>query len=227
MPIAHGTRTLILTLAVVLCGALCGAVSAAAADPAASDPKTLAKAAPTTGVPLRADRIVPLLRTRLWLDRAMWDVSPEEVPSHQPLTDSLFIVFAEDTGLMVRPLARREVDTLGLAPAELRRLALGNLRQMLPPPEIKRSGGATLVITPTGYGASRILLDEFWRSQRFQGEPVFALATQDMIVLADSANPEGVETAKAVAGSMFKSYPFAISGVLFVRRGETISTYPR
>lgn len=223
MLIAHATRTLSLTLALVL-GA---AAQVFAADPAVADPEKLARIAPAAAPAIRADRIVPLLRTKLWLDRATWEVPPEAVPSHQPLTDSLFIVFAEDNGIMVRPLAQREVDALGMAPADLRRLSVANLRQMLPAPEVKRTGGAKLVITPTGYGASRILLEEFWRDQRFQGEAVFALATHDMIVVADSTDPQGLETAKAVAGNFFKSYPFAISGALFVRRGDQFTSYPR
>lgn len=223
MPLAHWTRTLSLTLALVL-GI---GTQVHAADPAAADVEKLARIAPAAAPALRADRIVPLLRTRLWLDRAAWEAPPEAMPSHQPLTDSLFIVFAEDNGMMVRPLVQREVEALGLAPADLRRLAVSNLRQMLPPAEVKRSGGAKLVITPTGYGASRILLEEFWRDQRFKGEPVFALATHDMIVLADSTDPQAMETAKSVAGTFFKSYPFAISGALFVRRGDAITSYPR
>lgn len=223
MLIARATRTLSLILAL----ALGAGAEVHAADPTAAEAEKLARIAPAAAPAIRADRVVPLLRTRLWLDRATWDVPPETAPSHQPLTESLFIVFAEDNGLMVRPLERREVDALGLAPADLRRLAIANLRRMLPAPEVKRSGGAKLVITPTGYGASRILLEEFWRDQRFHGEPVFALATHDMIVLADSTDRQGVETAKAVAGNMFKRYPFAISGALFVRRGGEFTSYPR
>ncbi|WP_119420803.1 DUF1444 family protein [Desertibaculum subflavum] len=223
MLIAHATRTLSLTLALVL-GI---GIQAHAADPAAAEAEKLARIAPAAAPAIRADRIVPLLRTKLWLDRATWETPPDAMPSHQPLTDSLFIVFAEDTGLMVRPLVQREVRALGLAPADLRRLAVANLRQMLPAPEVKRTGGAKLVITPTGYGASRILLDEFWREQRFRGEPVFALATHDMIVVADSTDPQAMETAKSVAGNFFKSYPFAISGALFVRRGDQFTSYPR
>lgn len=223
MLIAQATRILSLTLALVLGTG----TEVPAADPAAAEAEKLARIAPAAAPAIRADRIVPLLRTRLWLDRAAWEVPPEAMPSHQPLTDSLFIVFAEDNGTMVRPLVQREVATLGLAPADLRRLAVSNLRQMLPAPEVKRSGGAKLVITPTGYGASRILLDEFWRDQRFRGEPVFALATHDMIVLADSTDPQAMETAKSVAGNFFKSYPFAISGALFVHREGMITSYPK
>jgi hypothetical protein len=112
-------------------------------------------------------RIVPVVKDRQWLDELHNSLKLKGVKQEhlaERLNDELVIVYAEDDPRRMRYLTVDE--GAGISRAELRTLAVENLRRLLPKIEARNYGDVLLISAGGDYEASLLLLDEYGRAGR-------------------------------------------------------------
>lgn len=172
------------------------------------------------------DAIVPVVKDRQWLEevrislaqRGKMGEEPEIV--HEALTDELTIVYAIDTPNNIAYLTRSQLQELELDRSELRKLAVRNLRGLLPGIEVHRGPLMSMVTADGNYEASLLLFDDLWERERERlvGDPVVAVPARDLLVFADSTKPEGVAELRLLAAKMRAEAAYSLTDALFVWR---------
>lgn len=168
------------------------------------------------------DRIVPTVKHRDWLAQAARLAGAKgKALAAEPLTRELVVVYAEDTPENVRYLFADEVARLGLAPAELRALAVRNLVALLPEARVEGGeDGLYMVVAGGNYEAALLLADAFLaRLPRVDGELVVAIPSRDLFLFTGSRNEAGVARLRALAARFGAEAAYSLTPTLFVRRG--------
>lgn len=176
---------------------------------------------------IRKERIVPVIKDRRWLEEgvqamAMRDGQDVPLPVHEGYNGELVICYAEDSDKGIRYLQDKNVEEAGIAPGDLRGLAVSNLKQLLA--DVKAQGGQGLyMFTADGtYESSLILFDELWTDGRLdvRGEIVMAVPSRELLLVTGTGNEEGMARLKEVAEEVHREgAPYRLSKSLFVYRG--------
>jgi uncharacterized protein YtpQ (UPF0354 family) len=168
-------------------------------------------------------RIVPIIKDREWLGEIKQ--SPK-LGGGQPLenvnedlNEDLVIVYAEDTPKNIRYFPPKALEELGISRDQLRGLAVANLRQLIPKPEI-RSGALVSIITAGGnYEASLLLLDDLWATlPTSDGDIVVAIPARDLLVFTGSHNQKGIAKLRELAAKYSRESAYRLTNALFVYR---------
>lgn len=173
--------------------------------------------------------IVPSIKTRAWVESIRGGISAGDDPAlvAEPLNDALSVVYAEDTPNSLRYFPQSELRDAGLEHAQLRHLALANLRRKLPEIDSQRGPLLTMLIAGGNFESSLLLLDELWEKQARQvsGEVVIAVPSRDVLIHADSARPEAIERLRELAQQALQDNSYPITDRLFVYRNGGFEGY--
>ncbi|WP_202293219.1 DUF1444 family protein [Mesorhizobium sp. 131-2-1] len=140
---------------------------------------------------------------------------------YEPLVGEIAVVYMADLPDSVSPVAPK--DFPGRALADLRTVALDNVRKWLP--KIVSDGEAAVaclyfVDGNTMLSTSLILIDEFWLSikPQFPGDVLFALSRRDQLFVFDAGNPQAQSAARQMIDVTFKDGFNLLSDKIFERR---------
>jgi uncharacterized protein YtpQ (UPF0354 family) len=138
----------------------------------------------------------------------------------EKIAADLWIAYAVDGDNQIRYLSEGQRQKLGLSIAELRPLAMANLRRIIK--EVTQRGeGPVYMLTAGGnYEASLLLSDRLWAgmSNVVQGDFVAAVPSRDVLLFTGTQSPEGVRTLRAATEAIHADGSYLISKTLLVRR---------
>jgi uncharacterized protein YtpQ (UPF0354 family) len=170
-------------------------------------------------------QIVPVIKDDAWIAESIAAVKERggKGPAGyvtEPYNAQLTILYAEDRPKQIRYLTPANLQELGLTAAELRPLAVENLRRLLPEIELHRSPTVTMITAGGSYEASLLLLDEVWSGKivPVEGDPVVAIPTRDLLLLTGTKTPGGVARLREIASKSVADSSYRLTDTLFVRR---------
>lgn len=177
------------------------------------------------GLERNRDAIIPIVKDRGWLEeirQSMRQMGSEKVQDnvYEEINDDLVVVYAIDTPSNIAYLNPDELEGLGVQREELRALAVRNLRGLLPGIEVHRGDLVSMVTADGNYEASLLLFMDLWERERkkLRGEPVAAVPARDLLLFADSANPDAIAQLKQLATKMHAEANYALTDRLFILR---------
>ncbi|MFZ2754013.1 MAG: DUF1444 family protein [Lysobacteraceae bacterium] len=178
-----------------------------------------------TGLKRSRDAIIPIVKDRGWLEeirlsmRRMGSGKAQE-NVYEDINDALVVVYAVDTPSNIAYLSPDELESLGVQREDLRALAVRNLRGLLPGIEVHRGDLVNMITADGNYEASLLLFADLWERERekLRGEPVAAVPARDLLLFADSANPDAVAQLKHLAAKMRGEATYALTDRLFLLR---------
>lgn len=177
------------------------------------------------GLERSRDAIIPIVKDRGWLEeirqsmRQMHGTEGQD-KVYEDLNDDLVVVYAIDTPSNIAYLNPDELERLDVPREELRALAVRNLRGLLPGIDVHRGDLVNMITADGNYEASLLLFADLWERERekLRGEPVAAVPARDLLLFADSANPDAVAQLKQLAAKMRAEATYALTDRLFVLR---------
>ena len=120
-------------------------------------------------------------------------------------------------------LTNEKLTKLGLSRDEnLQKLAVANLRNVIPNIEIRGSHGSYMITAGGAYEASLILFDDLWErmASKVNGEIVIAVPARDLLLVTGSNDKDGLERMRKVVSGVPPNEGYAISDALFVYRDK-------
>ncbi|HEX2853027.1 MAG TPA: DUF1444 family protein [Opitutaceae bacterium] len=175
---------------------------------------------------LQRDRIVPIIKDRAWLEE-MRAVQPKGEKTSKPgqvwedYNEDLVIVYAEDSPRNIRYFGADDLAKIKLAPADLRAIAVKNLRTVVPDIALKPMGDLFLLTADGAYEASLLLAEGIWTGGQVKvsGEIVVAIPARDVLLITGSKNPAGLKLLRQKAAELSRTAPYRLTPKLFVFRG--------
>jgi len=172
-------------------------------------------------------QIVPVIKDRQWLaeaQRKLTERGAARLPEYvsEPFNDDLFVLYAEDTPHNIRYLVPKTLEEAGVARAELRALAIANLKRLLPRMEIRHGRLVSMIMAGGDYEPSLLLLDEIWSKgqvpARVDGDVVVAIPASGVLLFTGSRNRAGVAQLREVATKLVNERSHSLTDTLFVYR---------
>ena len=185
------------------------------------------RTAPPGQPQLDHSRIIPVVKTRQWLDDIHKEARPRGGAQEQlaeRFSADLMVAYAEDTERTFRYLTTREYSGNR---AELRTLAVTNLMRVLPDLEVRNlHPDVTVVSAGDDYTSSLLLVDDVWTSGRVKvkGDIVVAIPTRDAILVTGSRSGT-LKNFRVLAEDLYAKGPNALSSALFVYRDNRFKTF--
>lgn len=166
------------------------------------------------------EQLVPVIQTDEFLNSDTGELVSDQnsVPSRL-LAGELHVVYAFDTPFAVKYVERERLGEI-LDEPEFETIAKDNLRRIMVQPTIEAYPTFATVSAGDSYGASLLLIDEFWSADefRFRGDIVVFVVARDLLLVTGSEENEGVEAAMKIAHNMIGQVAYAISASPIVRR---------
>ncbi len=196
-------------------------------------PQSLAEAGPN---------LLPVVRDRRYLDMAilMAKVSATkakvEVPSFpfRALAGELVVTLGLDTPTATSVVAATELESWGTSFDAAYKVALANLRARTQGSLNEVRPGLYLSDWRDGYDASRLLLPELFASLKLRGDPVIAVPSRSLLVVAGSADPEALAALAGVTAEVLgeESRPLSADVIQFSEQhwreaATSVSQQPR
>lgn len=175
-------------------------------------------------VPLQPAQVIPLVKDARWLAELHGRMGSDAAGVHEPLADGLVVVYAQDTPTHMNYLSRMQFDRLRIDREQLRRLAVRNLRRLLPTLQVQRGRQLGLITADGNYEASLLLFDDLWERERerLRGEPALAIPNRDVLLFADSADAEAIAELRNLTLQLHREGERALSDRLFLWRRSGI-----
>lgn len=208
----------------LLLDVLCGAASAETLAPRKF---AQVRTAPPGQPKLDHSRIIPVVKTRKWLDDIHEEARARGSPQEQlaeRFSHDLVVAYAEDSARTFRYLTTREYAGNR---AELRTLAVTNLLRVLPDLEVRIfNPHVTIVSVGDDYTSSLLLLGDVWTSGRIKvkGDIVVAIPARDVILVTGSRSGT-LKNFRAAVEDLHAKSPHALSNALFVYRDNRFKTF--
>jgi uncharacterized protein YtpQ (UPF0354 family) len=178
----------------------------------------LAKPLQQTVAKLDRTRIVPVIKSRAWLEVLQEKFRPtKQEPLFEAFNKELVVVYAEDTQRRTRYLSADE--DVGDR-ADLRARAIANLRRLLPKIEMRKIDEDLGALSAGGdYDASLLLLDDIWSGAqvKFKGDTVVAIPERDALMVTGSQNRAGLKIVRGTVKKLAESQGM-LTDTLFVYR---------
>lgn len=163
-------------------------------------------------------RVVPVIKDRQWLDELHNTLKGRGVAQQhlaEPFNKELVIVYALDDPNRMRYLTTQE--DFGLSRAELRALAVENLKRVLPKIELRGDDEVMLMSAGGNYEASLLLIDDIWSSGQVKvnGDIVVAIPTRDVLLVTGSRNRAGLKRVRELTAKFVAQGPYELTDTLF------------
>lgn len=175
--------------------------------------------------------ILPVLKTRGWHETALQQArsigAGARIPFIvEPLAGDLVLTYVEDTPDSMSFLSPDEAERRGLDGEALRAQALSNLSRFLPELDVQGGEGRYVARLDRNYDASMVLLFERWSERiQVQGDPVFAIAARDEVMVCGSEDSASVASLKDIAAQIAQSSAYNLSHALFVHRDGELHAF--
>ena len=177
---------------------------------------------------IEASKIVPVLKTRKWLDEVTKGSASEQPVVYDVVNEELVIVYAEDTGKSLGYFSTQEFTDSEIERSGLRHLAASNLVRILP--KIERHGGDGFYTIQAGgdFEASLLVTGTVWTQKSFpvKGDHVFSVPARDKIFVTGSKDVEGLKKIRELAERVYRESSHRLSSKLFVLRDNAVSILP-
>jgi uncharacterized protein YtpQ (UPF0354 family) len=132
-------------------------------------------------------------------------VPENQRPYTEPLVADLLVTYAFDLPGMFQMASASVITGLGLPLAEVREVAIGNLRRQLPQIGFEEHGPLRRIVTGNNLEACTLLASSFWdqlSAQSTDGEIVAAVPHRDIVLLCGRQSVEGVTALRHVAAQV-------------------------
>ncbi|QWF16093.1 hypothetical protein [Lysobacter capsici] len=175
--------------------------------------------------------ILPVLKTRGWheiaLQQARSTGAGDRIPFIvEPLAGDLVLTYVEDTPDSMSFLSPADAERGGLDGEALRAQALSNLSRFLPELNVQGADGRFVARLDRNYDASMVLLFEHWAERiQVQGDPVFAIAARDEVMVCGSEDRQSLDSLKDIAAQIAQSSAYNLSHALFVHRDGELQVF--
>ncbi|WP_245666687.1 DUF1444 domain-containing protein [Actinomadura latina] len=168
----------------------------------------------------RSSLIVPLMKARVPAEIQLeFPLPADEEPIRDPFAGDLYATYALEiadegvpSGRRHEHVARRHCAELGVAPGELRRRAVINLRDLRPELSLSWYPDVRAVTVSLGGAPGRgtlesgLLLDEGFLeklAQDVEGDLVVAAPARDVFVASGTGHPDGVDKLRWAVGQVW------------------------
>ncbi|MCC6808218.1 MAG: DUF1444 family protein [Deltaproteobacteria bacterium] len=188
----------------------------------------IAALAGTSEVKPSRETVIPMIKDDIYVRGANERMAARGGKlSGERLAADLWIVYAIDQPKGIAYVSDKELAALAVPAAELRALAIANLRRVLP--KIERHGEAAYMLTAGGsFEASLLLLDDVWdnAAKGIEGELVAAVPTRDVILYTGTQSEAGMASMRASMQRLSgDSVSYPVSQQWLVRRGGKWEPY--
>lgn len=175
-------------------------------------------------------RIIPVIKDRAWvvemqqeLQRQRADAATVEPLSlvSEPFSDTLVVVYAEDTPANTKYQLGDWLGPLGFDAGSRRAKAIANLHRLLPPVEKQAADGFGFFAAGGTYEPSLLLFDELWDPVALgvKGDIVVAVPVRDLLVFTGSADKKGLRKIRALVRDVMRDNPsYRLTDQLYVRK---------
>jgi uncharacterized protein YtpQ (UPF0354 family) len=175
-------------------------------------------------------RIVPVIKDRQWLEDQLSGFRARGIEQEhvaERLNNELVIVYVEDDPTRMRYIMTGE--DIGIARAELRALAVENLRRILPKIEMRGVGELSMLSAGGDYEPSLLLVDDIWSSGQIKvpGDIVVAVPARDVLLVTGSRSRLGLKGIRELAAKFMAQGPYGLTDTLFVYRNGRFTKFGR
>jgi uncharacterized protein YtpQ (UPF0354 family) len=138
----------------------------------------------------------------------------------ESLVADLHVLYASDSEYAIRPLREDDLPELGISGADLRSIAVENLRRILPPIEAQQNEYGGMMTCGGTYEASILLLDKVWDQvqEHYSGPVVACVPARDMMLFGNSIIPEALDMIRDIADEIEESGSYLISRTILIRQ---------
>jgi uncharacterized protein YtpQ (UPF0354 family) len=138
--------------------------------------------------------IVPTIKDETYINLSRKSVNEEPGFVHEHLVADLWIVYAIDSADAILTLPTTQFVELKLSLAELKQLAIENLKRMLPPIERHGEGPVYTLTAGSDYVASLLLFEDLWDEQAnvVEGEIVAVVPSRGTLLFTGSKSSQAI-----------------------------------
>lgn len=175
---------------------------------------------------------LPVLKSAAWLRTAQAQLDQVDAPQEQrslavAFGAHLVLTYVEDLPDSMSFVAPARLQREGLSLEALHAAALDNLAAKLPDLRVQGGNGRYGIRLDGCYDASMILLFDAWRGRlELRGEPVFAIAARDDLLVCGSEDAEAIASLRDMAAQIAETAPYGLSAELFVWRDGQLEVLP-
>ena len=180
--------------------------------------------------PLKDDMgsIIPILKPTDYLDQLLPDKDGTKAFVAEPFVADIWVVYARHVEKGIAFIRPEELADLKLGMAELRALAVKNLRSKLP--EVRcydYKSSVSMIVADGTYEASLLLFDKVWEDmqKKVDGDLIVAVPCRDMLLVTGSDSKNGMTAIRQVVEEAWKKEAYCISRSLLVRRDGKWQVY--
>ena len=179
--------------------------------------------------PIDPSRIVAVIKPADYIEEARELSNTEKGISlvFEPYNPQLVIVYVEDAETNLRYLTPEDFEKLSISKDSLRKLAIKNLRAVLPQVERHENKGVFMVTAGGIYEASLLLLPTLWTAENFavNGQMVVGIPTRDLLLVTGSKHQAGIAKIKEVIAESYPAGSYPISNQLFKWTGQKFELF--
>ncbi|MCZ7608202.1 MAG: DUF1444 family protein [Planctomycetota bacterium] len=174
--------------------------------------------------PPSIESIVPQIKDGRYVDELTQLESGAEEPQSPLLIESLVadlhVVYACDTEHAIIPLREDDLPVIGVSGADLRSIAVENLRRLLPPIESQQNDFGGMLFCGGAYEASILLLDDVWEQiePQYVGPLLACVPARDMMLFGDASDEKALDMIRQIADEVEQGGSYLISRTILVRR---------
>lgn len=195
-------------------------------DPDALDPVLEAQLASARAAAeprrLDLDLVMPLIKSRSWLDTASAQAGREVDFVLRPFVSDLIIVFAQDLEASISYVKAPDLEGV-CDEAQLVDRAMSNLAKRASGLEAVGGEGRYRIELDGIFDASLILLATDWIAPlELEGDPVFAIPSRDRLMVCGGANARAVAELAEIAPQIAAGDAYDISGALLTLKDGTL-----
>jgi uncharacterized protein YtpQ (UPF0354 family) len=134
------------------------------------------------------------------------NIPADQLPYTEPLVADLLVTYAFDLPGLFQMASQAALAAAGIAPAEARDVAIGNLKKQLPGIGVQEHGPVCSVVTGNNLEACTLLATTWWEQMATQipGEIVAAVPSRDVLLFCSSQSLEGLAALKSVSSEVLQ-----------------------
>jgi uncharacterized protein YtpQ (UPF0354 family) len=171
--------------------------------------------------PINVAAIVPLLKSRAWVDAqkaARSSLEASQALCAEKYDAELYVTYAE-FGAGVSYLSRQDVEATGIAKFDLRERALENFRRLAKTATFTGDAELRLIGVGGNLESALFLDDAFWSDPRLPAprDLVAAFPERDSVIVGTGSQPKSVFAVAQAAAKLCRGEPYPITPQLYVR----------
>jgi uncharacterized protein YtpQ (UPF0354 family) len=169
-------------------------------------------------IPLETTQIVATVKDSQYV--GTFEPKSDQVTEH--LCGDLWIVYAQDLPDRILTVKREMLNKIGIDDAALRKVAMENLRRIMPAAEQHGEGPWFFLTAGGDYTASLLLFDGLWEdlADSVDGHLVAVAPARDVLLYTGSNSHEGLKAIREQAAHVVATGNYVVTDTLIVRAGD-------